>query len=183
MTKNETDAAYFDWMCGLVCKAYRDGGRKYRNLLECLNRIDFRYTIPMDGNREADGIDLRYRFGYEKHIRDYIIARYLDDHPCSVLEMMIALAQRCEETIMDDPEIGDRTGTWFWAMIHNLGLECMSDDDFDQLYVEERVEQFLDRRYSYQGDGGLFYVRHPAEDMRKVEIWTQLSWYLNENVD
>ena len=34
MTKNETDAAYFDWMCGLVAKDFKDGGRQYRNLLE-----------------------------------------------------------------------------------------------------------------------------------------------------
>lgn len=183
MQRNETNDFYFEWMCSLVCKAYRNGGRKYRKLLECLNNIDFRYTIPMDGNREADGIDLRYRFGYEKHIRDYIIARYLDDHPCSVLEMMVALAQRCEETIMDDPEIGDRTGKWFWDMIKSLGLECMTDDYFDETYIRERVEKFLDHQYSYQGDGGLFFVRHPAADMRNVEIWTQLSWYLNENVD
>lgn len=181
MMKNETDAAYFDWMCGLVAKDFKDGGRRYRNLLETLNRIDFRYSIPLDSNREADGIDLRYRFGYEKHVRDYVIARYLDDHPCSVLEMMIALAQRCEESIMDDPEAGNRTGVWFWAMISNLGLECMSDDDFDELYVEEHIQHFLDRQYSYQGDGGLFFVRKPPVDMRRVEIWTQLNWYLNEN--
>ena len=51
MTKNETDAAYFDWMCGLVAKDFTDGGRRYRNLLETLNRIDFRYSIPLDSNR------------------------------------------------------------------------------------------------------------------------------------
>ena len=95
--------------------------------------------------------------------------------------MMIALAQRCEESIMDDPEAGNRTGVWFWAMISNLSLDCMSDDDFDELYVEEHVRHFLDRQYSYQGDGGLFFVRKPPMDMRRVEIWTQLNWYLNEN--
>lgn len=57
---------------------------------------------------------------------------------------------------MDDPEAGNRTGVWFWAMISNLGLECMSDDDFDELYVEEHIQHFLDRQYSYQGGGGLF---------------------------
>lgn len=35
-------------------------------LLRHLHNIDFQYMLPMDGNRAEDGIDLRYRFGYEK---------------------------------------------------------------------------------------------------------------------
>lgn len=38
------------------------------------------------------------------------------------LEMIIALAIRLEEHIMDDPDIGNRTGQWFWDMIVSLGL-------------------------------------------------------------
>lgn len=51
-----------------------------------------------------------------------MIASYLDNRPCSVLEMIIALAIRLEEHIMDDPDIGNRTGQWFWDMIVSLGL-------------------------------------------------------------
>ena len=31
---------------------------------------DFVYIIPMDENREVDGLDLRYRFGYECDVDD-----------------------------------------------------------------------------------------------------------------
>ena len=180
MTKNETTAAYFEWLCGLVCTGYRREGRSYRKLLRCLNEINFEYSIPMDANRDADGIDMRYRFGDEKCVRSYIVARYLDDHPCSVLEMMVALANRCEETIMDNPDYGDRRGQWFWGMIDNLGLSGMYDSKFDELYVDEKIRTFLDRKYTRNGSGGLFYVHRPIFDMRTVEIWTQLNWYLDE---
>lgn len=99
------------------------------------SRYRFTYTIALDGNRYDDGIDLRYRFGNEQGYRDNMIASYLDNRPCSVLEMIIALAIRLEEHIMDDPDIGNRTGQWFWDMIVSLGLGSMDDSKFDKAYA------------------------------------------------
>jgi hypothetical protein len=92
--------------------------------------------------------------------------------------MMVALAIRCEETIMDDDRIGNRTGQWFWSMIHSLGLTPMTDQDFDAQQVDAIVARFLNRDYEPDGSGGLFTVSDCKYDMRKVEIWCQLSWYL-----
>lgn len=80
---------------------------------------------------------------------------------------------------MDDPEIGDRTSQWFWSMIANLGLSSMIDKNFDQEYAEEVVLRFLNREYEPDGIGGLFNVRHRSCDVRDVEIWKQLCWYLD----
>jgi hypothetical protein len=93
--------------------------------------------------------------------------------------MIIALAIRCEETYMDDASIGDRTGQWFWGMIRNLGLGSMVDSRFDKLYVEEVVRRFLDREYEADGTGGLFTIKNCDADLRDVEIWYQLCWYLD----
>jgi hypothetical protein len=101
------------------------------------------------------------------------------DGPCSVLEMMIALAIRCEETIMDDPDIGDRTRQWFWGMIINLGLGGMTDANFDPDFVDDSVLRFLNRDYEPDGRGGLFTIRNCHRDLRDVEIWYQLCWYLD----
>ena len=81
---------------------------------------------------------------------------------------------------MDDPEYGDRRGKWFWDMIANLGLTNMDDRNFDAVYVDEKVNAFMNHEYSRNGKGGLFYVRRPYMDMRQVEIWMQLNWYLDE---
>jgi hypothetical protein len=145
-----------------------------------LHNTEFRYTISKDRNRAKDGIDLRYRFALTedqkysyRSIMDYL------DGPCSVLEMMIALSIRCEETIMDDPNVGDRTGQWFWGMITNLGLGAMVDTRFDSRRVDEIIETFLDREYEPDGKGGLFTIRRCDKDLRSVEIWYQLCWYLD----
>lgn len=179
MTKDELCKRYLDWMCRLVCND-KYSKTSYRKLLSYLNTIEFTYIIDMDGNRAEDGIDLRYRYGYEYDIPDSVIAVYLDDHPCSVLEMMIALALRCEETIMDNPDYGDRTGQWFWEMIVNLGLGPMTDDAFDQEYINGVIYRFLDRQYGPNGQCGLFTVENTDRDLRFVEIWYQMCWYLDE---
>ena len=83
---------------------------------------------------------------------------------------------------MTNDEIGDRTPLWFWGMIGNLGLREMTDDIFDESVVDEITERFLTRDYSYNGRGGLFYVSKPRMDMRDVEIWYQMMWYLDEEI-
>lgn len=66
MTELELNNEYFEWMCQLVCDERYNRRLSYQKLLRHLHSIDFQYTLPMDGNRAEDGIDLRYRFGYEK---------------------------------------------------------------------------------------------------------------------
>jgi len=172
---NELQERYFDWMYNRVM-----GDRySYRMLLRRLNEIPFSYILPMDENRKEDGLYLRYKFGYECGWSDQDIANRLDISECSVLEMMVALAVRCED-LMCDPECGDRTGKWFREMIDNLGLSGMDDRRYSQQYVDAHVDIFLRRRYDPDGNGGLFRLHHATEDMRNVQIWYQMNWYLNE---
>lgn len=171
---------YFEWMSNLVCSDRYSKTISYRKLLMHLHNTEFTYIIPRDENRADDGITLRYRFAYEyAGIED--AERYLEG-PCSVLEMMIALSIRCEESIMDDPKVGDRTGQWFWGMVTNLGLGSMTDDRFDRGFVEDVLTRFLNRKYEPDGEGGLFRIRHYDRDLRKAEIWYQLCWYLDSIV-
>ena len=179
MTRDELNNAYFEWMYQLVCDDGYSKGLSYRKLLYLLHDTDFTYTIAMDSNRYEDGIDLRYRFGNEHGYPDSMIARYLDNRPCSVLEMIIALAIRLEEHIMDDPDIGNRTGQWFWDMIVSLGLGSMDDSKFDKAHAIDVIRRFLNRDYGRDGKGGLFTIEHCRYDMRDIEIWYQANWYLD----
>jgi hypothetical protein len=167
---------YFMWLSDLVCKGRYSDNISYEELLLYLHSKAFRFTVLRDENRAEDGLDLRSRFADEWGYPDAEL--YLKG-PCSVLEMMVALALRCEECIMDDPHMGNRTKQWFWRMIVNLGLGSMSDDRFDEQYVEDVVERFLDREYEPDGQGGLFTIRDCEYDLRFIEIWHQLLWYLD----
>lgn len=180
MNRYYVNDQYFGWLSSLVRGNRFSNAVTYNKLLMCLHETEFRYLILMDKNRAEDGIALRYRFAITQGYEDSpeIITDYLDG-PCSVLEMMIALALHCEEHIMDDARYGNRTGQWFWSMIVNLGLGAMTDKRFDRRLVEEAIDRFLDRDYEPDGRGGLFRIKHCNRDLRHVEIFHQMCWYLN----
>lgn len=180
MTRDHVINRYFDWMYDLVCDRRYIGRLSYRKLFTFLYDKSFQFTIDLDGNRADDGIDLRYRFGVNCGYSQNVIATYLDDKECSVLEMLVALAIRCEENIMDDPNSGNRTCQWFWSMIRNLGLGFMTDAKFNKREADDIVERFLNHEYERNGEGGLFTVKHTIHDMRTTEIWNQAMWYLDE---
>ena len=115
---------YFEWLTNLICGNKYSNDISYRKLFEYLHGTDFIFVLPMDQNRAEDGISLRYHFaleiGYE-HIPESLYG------PCSVLEMLIALATKCED-YMDDTDYGDRTKQWFWNMLKNLGNDLLSGE-------------------------------------------------------
>lgn len=176
MTKETIKQEYFDWMYDLMCENVASDQISYRKLFNFLHTAEFRYSIPKDENRAHDGINFRYHFNVSEY-PDCDILGMLKG-PCSVLEMMVALATRCEN-IMDDEHYGDRTRQWFWGMIKSLGLSDMTDDRFDHRKTFETIERFLDREYEPNGKGGLFTIKLTDKDLRKVEIWYQMCWYLN----
>ena len=175
--------AYFDCLCSFVLDRKKEhNGMKYTKLLSYLHSRDFNYILEMDSNRAEDGVDLRYRFGREMNYDNRIITAYLDDRSCSVLEMMVALVVRCEDHIMTNPEIGDRTSEWFWGMVENMGLERMSDGYFFEERAESTIDRLIDRDYGINGEGGLFTIENTGRDIRTIDIWYQMCWYLREYV-
>ena len=160
---------YFRSICQMI---YDDRfGKSYRRLFEYLYSRDFYWSILMDRNRAMDGVALRERYGCDNDLLG---------EPCSVLEMLIALSARMEN-LTHDYDAGDRTSQWFWLMLTNLGLNCMDDDNFDEGTAEWIVDRFLDREYEYDGsEGGLFVLKQPYNDLREVEIWVQMNWFLSE---
>ncbi len=180
MSRDELINEYFDWLCASIGGDRQPDRISYKKLLIHLHNTNFRYTISRDKNMADDGIALRYRFSLLDTCdepSDWVID--ILSGPCSVLEMLVALALRCEETIMDDSLVGDRTGQWFWGMITNLGLGAMYDSRFDKKYVTQTIRRFLDRDYEPNGKGGLFTIRDCDCDLRTVDIWRQLCWYLD----
>jgi hypothetical protein len=174
MTDRDIIDNYFEWLFDIVCGKRYSEQISYRKLLMRLHETEFTFTHPMDRNRAENGTNLRYRFSVEMGWDD--IPGCLNGS-CSVLEMMVALAMKCEEW-MDDAHIGNRTSQWFWGMITNLGLGSMMDSRFDRKTVDLAIERFLNRQYEPDGKGGLFTIKRCNRDLRDVEIWYQLCWYL-----
>lgn len=175
MIKNEMENEYFDWLCRLVCGDKYAYKNSFDELLAHLHRVEFIYPLRKDRNRAEHGLEMRQYFAADYDLGD--ISDLLTG-PCSVLEMMIALAIRMED-IMDDPKLGNRTGQWFWKMIVNLGLGSMTDQNYDEKYVDKILERFLYREYEPDGRGGLFRIKNCEYDLRREEIWSSMLWYLN----
>ena len=182
---NDISNKYFDWLCSLIEEGSPEPVSNYKKLLIFLHDVNFRYTIPLDGNRYEDGIYMRYLYGVASGTSQRLIARELDGKPCSMLEMMIALAAGCEKDIMSNPDYGDRTGVWFWYMVDSLELTAMTNSCFDEKYCWYVIKRFLNREYQPDGTGGLFKIDFSNSnchfvDLRNYEIWQQAIWYLHE---
>ncbi len=179
MTKKQRIAeAYYQWMTKMMTEESLAKTISYEKVFRRLHGTEFTCDkVPEDENRAEDGVYLRYRFiidnDYDTKDLDYM------DGPCSILELMVALAIRCEENIMSDPRYGDRTEQWFWYMMVSLGLGGMSDDIYDEEKVSTIITKFLNREYEPNGKGSLFLVKRHKRDFRNIEIWNQLYEYLN----
>ena len=176
----DLDQEYYEWLCSFTkTKVNRQVKliKTYEKLLEILHYHEFISLVPHDENRIEDGLSLRWRFSNEKGVK------YNPTDRCSILEMLVALSLRCEEQIMDDPEIGNRTSHWFWLMVRNMGLFKYSDDKFKSnttKIIEEKIDRFVNREYNQDGKGGLFIIDNCKYALRKLEIWYQMCWYLDE---
>ena len=166
---------YFSWLVNKVCRSnIQYGFENNAIMLNALHDRIFTSDIFMDKNRVCDALELRERFKQETGHRVY---RFESDD-VSVLEVLVALSIRCEETIMGDGS-KDNSYKWFWIMIDNLDIRGCNDTG----YIEHVLDVFINRTYNYDGTGGaLFHVEEPRKDMRKTEIWYQMCWYLNQVV-
>lgn len=185
MDSNNLLNLYFKWMCS-VAFADEHIRSHYYNVLNLLNSIDFTYVLDLDENRYMDGIDLRYHFSYRTKIPYNYIAEVLVDHNCSVLEMMVALSLRCEDSIMSNDIYGDRTSEWFGIMFSNLNLYQFTDETWNDDSINtviEIIKIFLNREYDYNGNGNLFKFDNPIVDIRTIEIWDQMCLYMRELIE
>lgn len=141
--------------------------RKYLHIVLALANVEFIWRHPMDENRAIDGLELRSDFEYET-------GGYLDKSSglmpqCTMFEMLAALAIRCENQIMRNSLIGDRTCKWFFEFLDNLGVLG------DERKVKNACDDF------FEGRKDLFPLKNKRINQKNEEIWRQLMAYLNEN--
>ena len=168
---------YFEWLKEFVYDEtlFTVG---YDRLFKKLFETEFRY-LPMDKNRALDGVYLRYRYTDSEYINDIEAEKEFDIFPCSVLEVLIALALRCEEDIMGNDMYGNRTGQWFWEMLDNIGLVRYNDTEYDENAVDICIERFLDRDYGEHGEYCAFKLDlDNYEELRRMELWYQMQQHI-----
>lgn len=169
------DEAYFLWLYSQVGEVdNNDRSTSYFTLLRLLYDKEFTWTIGKDENRAIDGQGLRRNF--IMHHWSTLPPDEWCDRPCSILEMLIALAWKLEWDSENKTQ-----AEWFWVMLGNIGLtECTDDTDIDPRIVNSILDVMLNREYGENGAGGLFPLNKPNTDQRTVELYYQAETYLLE---
>ena len=141
---------------------YRRPG--YSKLMTQLHDTVFIFSIPMDRNRELDGLYLR------NGLWD------VDDRPCSVLEMLVGLSQRMNGFLGWNGN--DQSGKLFWEMLRNLELDRFDDTHYSERNVSLILNRWMGRRFEPDGSGGIFPILKTDRDQREIEFWSQMNEYL-----
>lgn len=145
----------------------------YLLLMRTLFKKTFYWSVDDDKNRAYDGTYLRELFYEEAALSDIL-------GPATVLEVLVGIATRMEHDILGDPAQGDHVHTWFWEMIENLGLDRYSDDKFDVGEVIFILDKWMDRDYSRNGRGGIFFTDNTGVCMNEECIRWQMQVYAME---
>lgn len=169
---------YFDW---LISKVSDKEHRYYTLLLKQMYETEFFWLHPMDENLYVHGMNLRDRYAEEETVleSEYII---FQNKGCSVLEMLVALCDRCVNNILGDYS---SMPSLFWSWVQNLGL--LEFDDYKiwrdcEPYVDEILMNWLNRDYDEDGYGSPFYIPGTDRNMVEAEMWYQAMWYISESV-
>lgn len=188
--KNE----YFWWLCNISClngiiEDITPGNatipdpdyETFFQLAYILFTTPFICGLDKDETRVYEGKKLRYWWA-TLHSR-YDNYECLNG-PCSMLEMLIALAIQIDVQIMQGPYEKDRSVEWFWEMLRNLGISEFDDYHFSSenaRIIRDALDRINTRRYCKDGSGGLYPLKNANSDQRFVPIWVQMQEYFKEN--
>jgi hypothetical protein len=174
---NTLDNQYFEWLYKNIGSIRNSNPfRSYWHLARVLYTTPYFWFVHNDDNRVEDGRALRDEFLSEYPLGNVELEWMGLD--CSMLEMLIGLARRAE--FQSDTSAGD----WFWKFMQNLEIRDYTDAVWNphiEQEVNEALERVCRRTYAQDGTGGLFPLRRPERDQRRIELAYQLSAYLLES--
>ena len=149
---------------------------KIMDKLFCTTFIPY---MGLDVNRGEDGIALRLNYSVNRCIDPGYLDSVLGPN-CTVLEMMVALAIRCELDVAGDPSGENRTSHWFDVMLESMGLTQYTGDSYKDDSVASIIWKMQNHDYLPNGEGGLFKIPNGTGfDMTKIEIWSQMNAYIS----
>lgn len=170
---------YFRWLYDLVVPVLDSQGlSSYGVVCTAMHNIIFKDQVPYDSNRVAAAAELRNWFLASNpdifpHDRNDVLTR-----DASIFEVLIRLAHDANFMIELDSQ------KWFQIFLKNLGLDLYSDNyclDHRTGHIFRVLRRFNERTYRPDGKGGLFPLKNPGGDQRKIELWYQMGAWVNEH--
>ena len=171
----ELDSYYLLWLYTQIDNKTDMQSADYTRLMRAMYETEFTWSVDFDANRAEDGKQFRRDFALDRNINH--IPSHWAEMPCSFLELVFGLADRMA-MMLDMP-----IGKCFWHLLENAELSDQSNENFDSLYVEDKIFEIIDRVYEYNGEGGFFPLNTPPTDQTKVELLYQMYSYVQEFYD
>lgn len=167
---------YYDWLLFKVCNDEQKS--EYSELLGYLASVPFVSKVSRDDNLEEHVEYMREGYLDEAEANGVKAADFTG--PITLLEVMVNLSIKAED-IMQSFD-GVDCGRWFWDMMKNSGLIFYTNYRYNANGVRVHVARIIHRTYSSDGKGGLFYIPNldvGKYDMKEIELWYQLMWYID----
>lgn len=163
--------AYLDWLLLNLHADHFD--EDSRLLLIHLHLLEWYSVLSKDISREEDGKNIRVRF-----IRDTDFINYdAIMGPCTVLECLVGIAERMD-FFCTPPEDQSMAWLYLWRLLSNGGI---LGNGVDIRKIDIAVDRVMSRTYSVKGKGGLFPLRNASANQIGMEIWYQMSAYIEEH--
>lgn len=187
MTKtNNLNELYLNYLLRLInADNYRE--KSYTKLCSLLYKIPFKPILTLDNNRSYDVQSLIRETFIQSQSEWYRLENdeliMLPNLPISFLELIISLAMRIDMDFMREVNEVDNSRVYFWIIIKNLGFLVYDDEHWGEdsiISIVNRLNIVQDRKYDFDGNGGLFPLKNAKEDQRNVQIWNQLCQFVNE---
>lgn len=149
----------------------------YDHLLRGLYAREFYSPLELDSSRASWGLWLRRRYMSPDDAASL--------GPCTVLEVMITLAEQIDDHSEMSPSECIRR--YFWMLVENLDMLGLLDFAWGpgmERELNNKIDILLDRRYGDDGVGSLFPLQqYPIDpmvfssrdrsEMRERDIWAQ----------
>lgn len=164
---------YLQWLESQLRDEHVDSRKTYLGLTALMLDTPFTWSVPMDDNREADGLALRVEFAHLEHIRQPSMEHL---GPCSFLEVLVALSRRLAFVAGGNP------AGWAWQLLSNLELHRLPDPftRSKQHKASEIMLVAMNRTYLPDGTGGFFPLTRPDGDQTRIELWYQMNAFIAE---
>lgn len=183
---NSMSELYLEWLLRLI-NADNYKGKSYIKLCNLLNKIPFSPIVKLDENRIAD-VQTLLRENYIQSQSEWYRLENdeimkIPEYPVSFLELIITLAMRIDLDFMREINGIDNTRIYFWILVRNLGFLEYDDEHWGEdaiISVINRINIVQDRKYDFNGNGGLFPLENSEIDQRTVQIWNQLCTFVSQ---
>lgn len=170
---------YYSWLLDAV--ASKAEQKTYNLVFSKLYSTEFVSYDEFDDNLKENASGMREDFYIFSKTGYKLIDIYGEiDFETTILEVMVYIACKIEDTIMSNSDYGNRTGLWFWYMMESLDIIQYDDNRFDEPDVDQKLDNFIERRYEKNGYGGLFTLEDSKIDARKTNIWQQAMTFITD---